>query len=277
MTSDQLFEQIQKKKSFLCVGLDTDLAKIPEFLLTKSDPMFEFNKSIIDATHDLAVAYKPNLAFYEVHGASGWNSLVKTVKYIKNNYPEILVIADAKRGDISSTARMYAKAYFRSMDCDAVTVSPYLGKDSVDPYLDYPDKWTILLAITSNDSFADIQLIEDKETCLRVFEKVVQKSMYWGSDANMMYVVGATHPEYFKAVRDIAPEHFLLVPGVGEQGGSLEKVAEVGLNSRCGLIVNSSRGIIYADITGKFAQASRARAQKLQQQMEEILLKAKLV
>lgn len=277
MTSDQLFEQIQKKKSFLCVGLDTDLAKIPEFLLTKSDPMFEFNKSIIDATHDLAVAYKPNLAFYEVHGASGWNSLVKTVKYIKNNYPEILVIADAKRGDISSTARMYAKAYFRSMDCDAVTVSPYLGKDSVDPYLDYPDKWTILLAITSNDSFADIQLIEDKETGLRVFEKVVQKSMYWGSDANMMYVVGATHPEYFKAVRQIAPEHFLLVPGVGEQGGSLEKVAEVGLNSRCGLIVNSSRGIIYADITGKFAQASRVRAQKLQQQMAEILQKAKLV
>lgn len=277
MTSDQLFEQIKKKKSFLCVGLDTDLTKIPEFLLSKNDPMFEFNKEIIDATHDLVVAYKPNLAFYEVHGASGWDSLVKTVKYIKNNYPDILVIADAKRGDISSTARMYAKAYFRSMDCDAVTVSPYLGKDSVDPYLDYQNKWTILLAITSNDSFADIQLIKNQESGLRVFEEVVQKSMHWGSDDNMMYVVGATHPEYFEAVRRIAPEHFLLVPGVGEQGGNLEKVAQVGLNSRCGLIVNSSRGIIYADITGKFAQTSRARTIKLQQQMEQILRDAGLI
>lgn len=277
MTSDQLFDQIRRKKSFLCVGLDTDLTKIPEFLLSKDDPMFEFNKGIIDATHDLAIAYKPNLAFYEVHGASGWKSLVKTVKYIKNSYPDILVIADAKRGDITSTARMYAKAYFKSMDCDAVTVSPYLGKDSVDPYLEYPGKWTILLAITSNTSFADIQLIRNQETGLRIFEEVVHKSMHWGSDANMMYVVGATHPEYFEAVRKIAPDHFLLVPGVGEQGGSLEKVAEVGLNSRCGLIVNSSRGIIYADITGKYAQASRQRALKLQQQMEEILSKAGLI
>jgi len=277
MTPEQLFEQIRKKKSFLCIGLDSEITKIPEHLLSKDDPIFEFNKAIIDATHDLAIAFKPNLAFYEVHGASGWNSLVKTVKYIKKNYPELLVIADAKRGDIASTARMYAKAYFNSMNCDAVTVSPYLGQDSVTPYLTHEDKWTILLAITSNESFSDFQLIENKETGNKVFEDVVLKSMHWGSDANMMYVVGATHPEYFESVRKLAPEHFLLVPGVGEQGGSLRKVAEKGLNHRCGLIVNSSRGIIYADITGKFAESARARAKKLQLEMEEILTEANLL
>ncbi len=277
MTPEQLFEQIRKKKSFLCIGLDSEITKIPEHLLSKDDPIFEFNKAIIDATHDLAIAFKPNLAFYEVHGASGWNSLVKTVKYIKKNYPELLVIADAKRGDIASTARMYAKAYFNSMNCDAVTVSPYLGQDSVTPYLTHEDKWTILLAITSNESFSDFQLIENKETGNKVFEDVVLKSMHWGSDANMMYVVGATHPEYFESVRKLAPDHFLLVPGVGEQGGSLRKVAEKGLNHRCGLIVNSSRGIIYADITGKFAESARARAKKLQLEMEEILTEANLL
>lgn len=277
MTPEQLFEQIRKKKSFLCIGLDSEITKIPEHLLSKDDPIFEFNKAIIDATHDLAIAFKPNLAFYEVHGASGWNSLVKTVKYIKKNYPELLVIADAKRGDIASTARMYAKAYFNSMNCDAVTVSPYLGQDSVTPYLTHEDKWTILLAITSNESFSDFQLIENKETGNKVFEDVVLKSMHWGSDANMMYVVGATHPEYFESVRKLAPEHFLLVPGVGEQGGSLRKVAEKGLNHRCGLIVNSSRGIIYADITGKFAESARAKAKKLQVEMEEILAEANLL
>lgn len=277
MTPEQLFEQIRKKKSFLCIGLDSEITKIPEHLLSKDDPIFEFNKAIIDATHDLAIAFKPNLAFYEVHGASGWNSLVKTVKYIKKNYPELLVIADAKRGDIASTARMYAKAYFNSMNCDAVTVSPYLGQDSVTPYLTHEDKWTILLAITSNESFSDFQLIENKETGNKIFEDVVLKSMHWGSDANMMYVVGATHPEYFESVRKLAPEHFLLVPGVGEQGGSLRKVAEKGLNHRCGLIVNSSRGIIYADITGKFAESARARAKKLQLEMEEILTEANLL
>ncbi len=277
MTPEQLFEQIRKKKSFLCIGLDSEITKIPEHLLSKDDPIFEFNKAIIDATHDLAIAFKPNLAFYEVHGASGWNSLVKTVKYIKKNYPELLVIADAKRGDIASTARMYAKAYFNSMNCDAVTVSPYLGQDSVTPYLTHKDKWTILLAITSNESFSDFQLIENKETGNKVFEDVVLKSMHWGSDANMMYVVGATHPEYFESVRKLAPDHFLLVPGVGEQGGSLRKVAEKGLNHRCGLIVNSSRGIIYADITGKFAESARARAKKLQLEMEEILTEANLL
>jgi len=277
MTPEQLFEQIRKKKSFLCIGLDSEITKIPEHLLSKDDPIFEFNKAIIDATHDLAIAFKPNLAFYEVHGASGWNSLVKTVKYIKKNYPELLVIADAKRGDIASTARMYAKAYFNSMNCDAVTVSPYLGQDSVTPYLSHEDKWTILLAITSNESFSDFQLIENKETGNKIFEDVVLKSMHWGSDANMMYVVGATHPEYFESVRKLAPDHFLLVPGVGEQGGSLRKVAEKGLNHRCGLIVNSSRGIIYADITGKFAESARARAKKLQLEMEEILTEANLL
>ncbi|KAB2870202.1 MAG: orotidine-5'-phosphate decarboxylase [Bacteroidales bacterium] len=277
MTPEQLFEQIRKKKSFLCIGLDSEITKIPEHLLSKDDPIFEFNKAIIDATHDLAIAFKPNLAFYEVHGASGWNSLVKTVKYIKKNYPELLVIADAKRGDIASTARMYAKAYFNSMNCDAVTVSPYLGQDSVTPYLSHEDKWTILLAITSNESFSDFQLIENKETGNKIFEDVVLKSMHWGSDANMMYVVGATHPEYFENVRKLAPDHFLLVPGVGEQGGSLRKVAEKGLNHRCGLIVNSSRGIIYADITGKFAESARARAKKLQLEMEEILTEANLL
>ncbi|MGE0077103.1 MAG: orotidine-5'-phosphate decarboxylase [Bacteroidales bacterium] len=277
MTQDQLFDQIRKKKSFLCVGLDTELTKIPEHLLTKEDPIFEFNKAIIDSTHDLAIAYKPNLAFYEVHGASGWNSLVKTVKYIKKHHPELFIIADAKRGDISSTARMYAKTYFNSINCDAVTVSPYLGQDSVSPYLSHEGKWTVLLAITSNDSFSDFQLIENKETGRKVFEEVVLKSMHWGSDANMMYVVGATHPEYFAQVRKLAPDHFLLVPGVGEQGGNLAKVAEYGLNHRCGLIVNSSRGIIYADITGRFADASRQRALKLQKEMEAILSQAKLI
>ncbi|MDI3527934.1 MAG: orotidine-5-phosphate decarboxylase [Tenuifilum sp.] len=274
MTAQELFEQIKKKRSFLCVGLDTELTKIPEHLLSKEDPMFEFNKKIIEATHDLAIAYKLNLAFYEVHGASGWNSLMNTVKYIRKYHPEIFIIADAKRGDIANTARMYAKAYFRSLNCDAVTVSPYLGQDSVMPYLEYDNKWTILLAITSNESFKDFQTIENKDTGNKVFEEVVLKSMHWGSDANMMYVVGATHPEYFAAVRKHAPNHFLLVPGVGQQGGSLQKVAESGMTDNCGLIVNSSRGIIYADISGNFTVEARKRAFTLQQEME-ILLKQK--
>jgi len=271
MTAQELFEQIKKKRSFLCVGLDTELTKIPEHLLTKDDPMFEFNRKIIEATHDLAIAFKLNLAFYEVHGAAGWNSLVKTVKYLKTHHPDILVIADAKRGDIANTARMYAKAYFHSLGCDAVTVSPYLGQDSVVPYLQYDGKWTILLAITSNESFGDFQLVQNKQTGNLLFEDVVLKSMHWGSDANMMFVVGATHPEYFATVRKHAPHHFLLVPGVGEQGGSLQKVAENGMNHRCGLIVNSSRSIIYADITGNFTVEARKRALKLQQEMEVLL------
>lgn len=276
MTKDQLFEQIRTKRSFLCVGLDSDLKKIPEYLLSREDPIFEFNKAIIDATYDLVVAYKPNLAFYEVRGATGWNSLVKTVKYIRQNHPNIFIIADAKRGDISSTANMYAQAYFQMLRCDAVTVSPYLGQDSVMPYLKHDGKWTILLAITSNESFSDFQLIENKATGKRLFEEVISNSIHWGSDANMMYVVGATHPDYLKSIRKLAPDHFLLVPGIGEQGGNLSKVAELGLNRKCGLIVNSSRGIIYADITGNFASAARERAKKLQQEMESILVSAKL-
>lgn len=277
MTPEQLFDQIRLKRSFLCVGLDTELTKIPEFILTKDDPIFEFNKAIVDATHDLAIAYKLNLAFYEVHGASGWNSLVKTIKYIRRFYPSLFIIADAKRGDIASTARMYANAYFKSLDCDAVTVSPYLGHDSVTPYLTFEGKWTILLAITSNEGFRDFQLAVNRDTGNFMFEDVVVMSLQWGNEANIMYVVGATHPEYFAAVRKIVPNHFLLVPGVGEQGGSLEKVAEYGLNNRCGLIVNSSRGIIYADITSRFAEAARVRALKLQQQMESILTAANLI
>lgn len=277
MTPNQLFEQIKAKRSFLCVGLDSDIKRIPEHLLSKDDPIFEFNKAIIDATHDLAIAYKPNLAFYEVRGAAGWNSLVKTVRYIRKNYPELFIIADAKRGDIASTARMYAQTFFHLLDCDAVTISPYLGQDSVAPYLNYEERWSILLAITSNDSFGDFQLIENCKSKKFLFEEVVEKSMHWGSDANMMYVVGATHPEYLTRIRKLAPDHFLLVPGVGEQGGSLEKVAENGLNSRCGLIVNSSRGIIYADITGRFAEEARKRAQHLQQSMEQILKNANLI
>lgn len=277
MTAQELFENIKKKRSFLCVGLDTELTKIPEHLLSKDDPMFEFNRKIIEATHDLAIAFKLNLAFYEVHGAAGWNSLFKTVKYLKTHHPEILVIADAKRGDIASTARMYAKAYFHSLGCDAVTVSPYLGQDSVVPYLKYDGKWTILLAITSNESFSDFQLLENKQTGHFLFEDVILKSIHWGSDANMMFVVGATHPEHFATVRKHAPHHFLLVPGIGEQGGSLQNVAENGMNQRCGLIVNSSRGIIYADITGNFTSEARKRALRLQQEMEFLLKQKGLI
>jgi orotidine-5'-phosphate decarboxylase len=277
MTPGQLFDQITAKKSFLCVGLDSEMTKIPEHLLSKDDPLFEFNKGIIDATADLAIAFKANLAFYEVHGASGWNTLVKTFKYIRKNYPNIFLIADAKRGDIASTSRMYAKTYFQSLGADAITVSPYLGHDSVIPYLSYDDKWTILLSITSNDSYSDFQLIENKATGRRLFEEVVEQSMHWGSDGNMMYVVGATHPELFASVRKLAPDHFLLVPGVGEQGGSLSEVARNGLNHRCGLIVNSSRGIIYADSHAKFAEAARQRALKLQTEMAQILTNAGLL
>ncbi len=277
MTPEQLFTQIRRKKSFLCVGLDSDLNKIPEHLLSKPDPLFEFNKGIVDATADLAVSFKANLAFYELHGASGWNSLVKTFKYIRKNYPDIFLIADAKRGDIANTARMYAKTFFQSLDCDAVTISPYMGQDTVTPFLDFDNKWVILLALTSNDSFHDFQMMENAATGRKLFEEVVLKSMHWGSDSNMMYVVGATRAEQFREVRKLAPDHFLLVPGVGEQGGSLRDVAKNGMNSRCGLLVNSSRGIIYADITAKYAEAARHRAQKLQQEMEVLLKEAALI
>ncbi|MHC1705673.1 MAG: orotidine-5'-phosphate decarboxylase [Tenuifilaceae bacterium] len=277
MNSDQLFEQIQRKKSFLCIGLDTDLSKIPQHLLSSEDPIFEFNKAIVDATADLAIAYKPNLAFYEVHGAPGWNSLQKTVQYIRKKFPEIFIIADAKRGDITSTAKMYAKTFFQSIDCDSITISPYMGKDSVSPFLEYKNKWVILLALTSNESFSDFQMIESKNSNKRLFEEVIEKSMQWGNENNIMYVVGATRAELFKDIRNIAPNHFLLVPGVGEQGGSLQDVATYGMNSKCGLLVNSSRGIIYADNTEKFAESSRNKAFKLQQEMQQILKEAGLI
>lgn len=277
MTADQIFEQIRVKKSFLCIGLDTDLSKIPQHILACDDPIFEFNKAIIDATADLIVAVKPNLAFYEVHGAAGWNSLSKTLKYIRESYPELFLIADAKRGDITSTAKMYARTFFQTLDCDAITVAPYMGKDSVTPFLDYKNKWVILLALTSNASFSDFQMIESKASGKRVFEEVIEKSSKWGNPDNTMYVVGATRAELFSDIRKIASNHFLLVPGVGEQGGSLQDVARFGMNSKCGLLVNSSRGIIYADNTVRFAESARKKASQLQQEMEQILLTTGLI
>jgi orotidine-5'-phosphate decarboxylase len=277
MTSDQLFQQIRVKKSFLCIGLDTDLSKIPQHILACDDPIFEFNKAIIDATADLVVAVKPNLAFYEVHGAAGWNSLSKTIKYIRERYPELYLIADAKRGDITSTAKMYARTFFQTLDCDAITIAPYMGRDSVAPFLEYMNKWVIILALTSNESYSDFQMIESKASGKRVFEEVIEKSSGWGNPDNTMYVVGATRAELFQDIRKIVPYHFLLVPGVGEQGGSLKDVASYGLNSKCGLLVNSSRGIIYADKTERFAEAARKKALQLQKEMERILLSAGLL
>jgi orotidine-5'-phosphate decarboxylase len=273
----KLFEQIRQKKSFLCIGLDTDLNRIPEFLLSKEDPIYEFNRAIIDSTADYAVAYKPNLAFYELHGAKGWSSLQKTVKYIRTKYPNIFTIADAKRGDISNTALMYAKTFFQKLDFHSITLSPYMGQDSIDPFLSFQGKWAILLSLTSNTSFADFQLIENKDTGLKLFEEVIAKSMHWGNENNMMYVVGATRIDWIKRIREISPDHFLLVPGVGEQGGSLADVAMHGLNKQCGLLVNSSRGILYSDNSMRFAGAARTKAMILQKDMESILLNAGLI
>ncbi|NPA36913.1 MAG: orotidine-5'-phosphate decarboxylase [Chlorobi bacterium] len=269
MTSQELFENIKKKKSFLCVGLDTDIARIPRFLLDATDPVFAFNKQIIDATHDLAVAYKPNLAFYESLGVNGWNSLEKTVNYIKYKYPDIFIIADAKRGDIGNTSAMYARAFFDHMEFDAVTVAPYMGEDSVKPFMTYVDKWVILLALTSNKGAADFQYMTENGE--RLFEKVIKTSKEWGTTDSMMYVVGATKAEMLGDIRNIIPDHFLLVPGVGAQGGSLREVAENGMNDKCGLIVNSSRGIIYAGDGEDFAAKARESALKIQQEMKELL------
>ena len=267
MTKAELFEQIKSKKSFLCVGLDTDLKKIPPHLLEEEDPIFAFNKEIIDATADLCVAYKPNTAFYESMGVKGWIALAKTVQYIKLHYPEQFIIADAKRGDIGNTSEMYAKTFLEELDVDAVTVAPYMGVDSVTPFLGFDNKWVILLALTSNKGSADFQLLEDKDG-VKLFEKVLQSSREWGGTDNMMYVVGATQGDAFTTIRKHVPNHFLLVPGVGAQGGSLQEVCKYGMNSECGLLVNSSRGIIYADQSIHFANAAREEAQKLQQQME---------
>lgn len=271
----QLFEQIKKKKSFLCVGLDSDLAKIPQHLLSAGDPVFEFNKAIIDATAEVTIAYKPNIAFYESRGVEGWQCLEKTVKYIREKYPDIFTIADAKRGDIGNTSQMYAKAFLEALDFDAVTVAPYMGEDSVTPFLQYPGKWVILLALTSNKGAYDFQFLESGGK--KLYEQVLQKSQDWGNAENMMYVVGATKAEMLGGIRQIVPDHFLLVPGVGAQGGSLEEVAKYGMNTHCGLIVNSSRGIIFADRTEHFAVRAGEEARKLQQEMERLLREGKVL
>ncbi len=278
MTKQELFENIQRKKSFLCVGLDTDVNKIPEFLFDEfEDPIFEFNKAIIDATADLCVAYKPNLAFYESLGITGWDVLERTVSYIRATYPDQFIIADAKRGDIGNTSAMYARTFFGNMDFDSVTVAPYMGEDSVTPFLTYEGKWVTLLALTSNKGAHDFQFMKDAETGERLFEKVLKTSLLWGTDENMIYVVGATKAEMLTNIRAIVPGHFLLVPGVGAQGGSLEEVAKYGLNGTCGLLVNSSRQIIYASDDVDYAKAARREAEKVQTEMEFILKQAELI
>lgn len=267
MTKQEIISQIKKKESFLCIGLDTDITKIPPHLLKEKDPIFEFNKQIIDATHDLCVAYKPNLAFYETMGAKGWESLLKTIEYIPNH---IFTIADAKRGDIGNTSTMYAKAFYENLKVDSVTVAPYMGSDSVIPFLEFKNKWVILLALTSNKGADDFQFFEANEE--KLFEKVLKQSQKWGNEENLMYVVGATRPEMFKKIREIVPNHFLLVPGVGAQGGELKEVCKYGMNKDCGLLINSSRGIIYAGNSLDFAKKSREEAHKIQKEMS-ILLK----
>ena len=267
MDKQHLITQIKQKQSFLCVGLDTDIKKIPAHLLELEDPIFEFNKQIIDATKDFCVAYKPNIAFYESMGVSGWNSLQKTLDYIPN---DIFTIADAKRGDIGNTTDMYARAFFENMNFDAVTVAPYMGSDSVTPFLEFENKWAIVLALTSNKGGLDFQTIKS-ENGKALFEEVLETSNKWGTDENMMYVVGATRAEQLSDIRKIIPNHFLLVPGVGVQGGNLREVAKYGMNSDCGLLVNSSRGIIYAGKGIDFAEKAREEAQKLQQEMTVLL------
>lgn len=275
MTSQELFEQIRSKRSFLCVGLDTDLKKVPQHLLAGDDPIFEFNKAIIDATAPYCVSYKPNLAFYEAAGTKGWNALVKTVKYLREHYPEQFIIADAKRGDIGNTSQMYARVFFQEMDFDAVTLSPYMGSDTAEPFYSYAGKWAVLLALTSNASARDFETLK-LENGEMLYERVLRTSMDWGTEDNTMYVVGATQAAQLGSVRSIVPDHFLLVPGVGAQGGSLEEVARYGMNKRCGLLVNSSRGIIYASGGHDFAEAAAGAAAQLQSQMSMLLQKAGL-
>jgi len=266
MNKQQLFDNIKKKQSFLCIGLDTDIKKIPPHLLEEEDPIFRFNKAIIDATAKYCVAYKPNLAFYESLGIEGLSAFERTVAYIRENYPDQFIIADAKRGDIGNTSEMYARSFFDHMKVDAVTVAPYMGEDSVKPFLLYPESWVILLALTSNKGSKDFQFTEDANG-ERLFEKVLKKSQEWATDEQMMYVVGATQGEMFLDIRKYAPHHFLLVPGVGAQGGSLEEVARYGMNDQCGLLVNSSRAIIYADSTTDYAIVAGEAAREVQQEM----------
>lgn len=277
MNQEQLFGQIQKKRSFLCVGLDTDIRKIPGHLLENSDPVFSFNKEIIDATSRFAVAYKPNLAFYESLGWQGWQSLEKTAEYLRSKHPEIFLIADAKRGDIGNTSGLYARAFFEKLHFDAVTVAPYMGADSVKPFMSYPGRWVVLLALTSNAGASDFQFLRDEKSGDCLFESVLKTSQDWGSTENMMYVVGATKAEKLSEIRKIVPDHFLLVPGVGAQGGSLQDVARNGMNAHCGLLVNSSRGIIYASSEPDFAEKAATAAHEVQQEMEMLLREKGLV
>jgi orotidine-5'-phosphate decarboxylase len=269
MTASEIYTQIQKKQSFLCIGLDVDLSKIPSFLLEKEDPIFEFNKAIIDATHHLCVAYKPNTAFYEAYGIQGWQSLQKTIDYLNAHHPEIFTIADAKRGDIGNTSSMYAKAFFEDLSFDSVTVAPYMGKDSVEPFLAFENKHAILLALTSNQGAFDFQTkqLGDQE----LYKEVLKVSKSWKNSENLMYVVGATKAEYLAEIRQIIPDSFLLVPGVGAQGGNLQEVCKYGMNDQVGLLINSSRGIIYASNGDDFAEAAAKKAQELQEQMRTIL------
>ena len=279
MTTKALIDQIKIKKSFLCVGLDVDLNKIPQHLLELEDPIFEFNKAIIDATHDLTVAYKPNTAFYEAYGIKGWMSLQKTINYINENHPEIFTIADAKRGDIGNTSSMYAKAFFEDLNFDSVTVAPYMGKDSVEPFLAFENKHTILLALTSNEGAFDFQTLNvggargeaERSGVKELYQQVLETSKTWNNSENLMYVVGATKAEYFTEIRKIVPDSFLLVPGVGAQGGSLQEVCQYGMNANVGLLINSSRAIIYASKGPDFAEKARKEALKMQEEMEVIL------
>jgi orotidine-5'-phosphate decarboxylase len=270
MTLTTIAEQIRQKKSFLCIGLDSDTSKLPPHLAGKKNGIFEFNRQIIDATQEYALAFKPNIAFYECLGAEGWNQLEMTVQYIRDRYPDLFLIADAKRGDIGNTSKKYAETFFRYFDFDAVTVAPYMGSDSVVPFLQYPGKWVILLALTSNPGAEDFQFLPASNH-ERLFESVIAKSLTWGSAENMMYVVGATKASLLVKIREIIPDHFLLIPGIGAQGGDLDEVARYGLNKNCGLIVNSSRAIIFADSTERFAETASAKAKEVQVQMEGLL------
>lgn len=276
MDKKALFEQIQRKKSFLCIGLDTDLAKIPAHLLKESDPVYSFNKAIVDATAEFAVSYKPNTAFYEANGSAGWSSLEKTVAYIRNTYPEIFIIIDAKRGDIGNTSANYARAFFDQMQADALTVAPYMGFDSVKPFLDFEGKWVVLLALTSNLGSGDFQYLKQTNGN-PLFSVVLEKASKWADSEQMMFVVGATHPDELAAIRNMLPDSFFLVPGVGAQGGDLTAVAKAGLNQQCGLLVNSSRGIIYAKSDENFAEAARHEARILQKKMQLLLQENKLI
>ena len=276
MNKQELVNQIKEKRSFLCVGLDSDIKKLPACVMNSEDPVFEFNKAIIDATAPYTVAYKPNLAFYEATGVKGWISLEKTVNYLKENYPEIFIIADAKRGDIGNTSSLYARSFFEEMNVDALTVAPYMGEDSVSPFLAYEGAWVIVLALTSNPGSHDFQLTKD-ENGEMLFEKVLRTSQKWGSDENMMYVVGATQGKSFENVRNIIPNHFLLVPGVGAQGGSLEEVCRYGMNSECGLLVNASRAVIFADSSEDYAKVAGEKARDYQQQMEKELASRSII